>query len=603
MRRIGTRWFALTVLATLASLILPACSVAPPKPGSSQLGDYEYVKRYGDWMIRKVMKKNDVQGLSIALVDGNRLVWAEGFGFADKASRIPSGADTIYRVGSISKLFTVTAAMQLVEQGKIGLDRPLADYVPDFAIRSRFPETQPVTIRSLMTHHSGLPSDYLKGMWTKDPSPIAELPTLLRGEYAAFPPNTVFSYSNLGMTLLGLAIQNTSGQPFDTHIRESVLLPLGMANSSFAPGIARSPLAARAYKGRDEVEEPALRDVPAGGLNSSAADISRFIRMVLAEGEFEGRRVLTAESVREMLRPQNLHVPLDLSFRTGLGWALGGLGRIDMRNAGPVAHHAGATIYHRAQLIVLPEAKLGVVVLANGATDQNVVSAVASKVLTLALEAKKGIRQPDPKPIETGPFLSAADLASYEGSYATVAGPASVRADGDHLSATVMNRTFRLVPRSDRKLQLQYRLWGLFPIDLGELSLYGLERKRVGGTEILGASFGNTEMLVGEKIAPAMIPGSWRRRVGRYEYTNAGKDIRLFDKVSLREKDGLLLIEYTLPAFGKAAMTAILEPVSDDAAVFAGHWRGMGETVTVVPAPDGERLRYSGYEMKRVANH
>jgi CubicO group peptidase (beta-lactamase class C family) len=591
---------AAATLALLALLLQPACAAAPARPQTLTPGDYGYAKEYGSWLIRKEMAKNDAQGVSIALVDDQRIVWAEGFGFADEGEKVPAGPDTIYRAGSVSKLFTVTAALQLAEQGKLGLDRPVSDYIPGFALRSRFPDARPITIRSLMTHHSGIPSDHLKGMWTERPDPIAVLPARLRDEYVAFPPDTVFSYSNLGMSLLGVAVQNVSGREFGDHMREAVLDPLGMERSSFAQGIDRSPLAARAYKGEKEATEPPLRDVPAGGLNSTVSDLSRFVRMVLGFGSVDGRQVLRPGSVREMLRPQNADVPLDLDFRVGLGWMLSGLGGIELEGAGVVAHHGGATMYHRARLIVLPEAKLGVVVLTNTRTTGNVATKIAIDVLKVALETKTGVRQPERKPAKTGPFLPEEELRSYAGEYATLAGWVRIRRDGDHLSAKLLNRSFRLAARPDGKLQPQYRFLGLFPVDLGEYGAFGLSRKTVAGREVLALSSGERELLVAERVTPAPIPDAWRRRTGRYEFVDAGSDVRLYDKVSLRERDGLLLVDYVLPEFGDIRMTNVLRPVSDDDAVFAGLWRGMGESVRAVHGDDGELIMYSGYALKRI---
>jgi len=596
----STRLVVTTALALSALFLQPACATAPPRPQALTPGDYDYTRAYGSWLIRKEMAKNDVRGLSIALVDDQRLVWAEGFGTADEAAGVPAGADTIYRVGSVSKLFTVVAAMQLAEQGQLGLDRPLSDYVPDFTLRSRFPDSPPITVRSVMTHHSGIPSDYLKGMWTGKPDPISALPEQIRDEYAAFPPGTVFSYSNLGMSLMGLAVQNVSGQEFSSHLRRSVLEPLGMEHSSFSQAIDRSPLASKAYKGDREATEPLLRDIPAGGLNSSAMDLSRFLRMVHGQGLLDGRQILRPDTVREMLLPQNADVPLDLGFRVGLGWMLGGLGGIDLQDAGPVAHHGGATMYHRAQLIVLPEARLGVVVLANTRTPRNVPDLVATEVLKLALETKTGARQPERKAPETGPYLTAEELRAYAGDYATLAGLTRITPDGDRLTAELMNRSFRLAARPDGRLQAQYRIFGLFPVDLGEIGTYGLGRKTVQGHDILTLSSGNRELLVGERVTPGSIPAAWQRRVGRYEFVNAGDDFRIYDKVSLREMDGLLLVDFTLPEFGNVTMTGVLTPLSDREAVFAGLWRGMGETVRAVSGDGGEELLYSGYALKRV---
>jgi CubicO group peptidase (beta-lactamase class C family) len=110
-------------------------------------------------MIQKDMKIYKVVGISIALVDDQNVVWSEGFGYADQANNIPANSQTIYRVGSVSKLFTATSVMQLVENQKINLDEPIQTYIPEFKIKSRFEKQGEITARNLMTHHSGLPSD------------------------------------------------------------------------------------------------------------------------------------------------------------------------------------------------------------------------------------------------------------------------------------------------------------------------------------------------------------------------------------------------------------------------------------------------------------
>jgi len=155
----------------LLTVSIAGCSSAPTRPESVGRGDYAKVAEFSA-LVRHEMKKRDVTGLSIALVDDQRVVWAEGFGYADKDGSVPASPETVYRAGSISKLFTATAAMQLAERGRLGIDRPLGDYLPGFSIRTRFTDAAPVTPRSIMAHHSGLPSDYLKGMWTRNPEPF-----------------------------------------------------------------------------------------------------------------------------------------------------------------------------------------------------------------------------------------------------------------------------------------------------------------------------------------------------------------------------------------------------------------------------------------------
>ncbi len=588
-------WVAVAVMV----FMLAGCASMPKKPDSMARGDYSYVKEYISKLARKEMKKHDVTGLSIALVDDQQVVWAEGFGFADQINQLPATPETVYRAGSISKLFTATMAMQLVEQGKLDIDQPLKTYLPEFYIKSRFPDAGPITPRTIMTHHSGLPSDLLKGMWTKQPEPFQNEVNLLRDEYVASPPNYVFSYSNVGVSLLGHALEKVAGRDFTAHMDASLLRPLGMSNSVFSQAPDRSERGSKAYRKGKEGEEFPLRGIPSGGLNSNVLDLSRFMQMVFAGGRSGERQLIKPETLAEMLRPQNADVPLDFNFRIGLAWMLGGLGDMDIRNAGPVAHHSGATLYHRSQLIVLPEQKLGVVVLSNSATAGPAVNKLATELLKQALEAKTGIKQPDKKaPIADGSF-SQEELKAYVGSYATMAGVIGITRKSDYLRADVMGTTLRLVPRTDGQLGLRYKLLGLIPISLGDLDKVGISRATLAGREIVKAGINGQELLLGERIKPVPIPESLQKRVGEYEITNAGDDAILFDKVQVRLDNGLLLVEYGMPLFTDKKMSIAISPLSDRELMINGLGRGMGETIRIVNVDGEEMIQYSGYLLRK----
>lgn len=584
----------------LLAVSIGGCSGAPTRPESVGRGDYAKVAEYVSALVRHQMKKRDVTGLSIALVDDQRVVWAEGFGYADKAGNVPASPETVYRAGSISKLFTATAAMQLAERGRLDIDRPLGDSLPGFTIRTRFVDAGPITPRSIMTHHSGLPSDHLKGMWTLKPEPFTLVADRLKDEYAANPPGAVFSYSNLGVTLLGDAIGKVAGRDFVSHVRDELLLPLGMGRSSFSTSVDRTPLAAKGYRKGKEAEDPPLRDVPAGGLNTSVLDLSRFLRMVLAGGKAGDRQIVKPETLAEMLRPQNTDIPLDLDLRVGLGWMLSGLGNIDLRNGGPVAHHAGATLLFHGQLIVLPERKLGVVVLANSDTAGTVVGKVATEALKLALEAKTGDRQPEREKTGGGDgSLSPEALQRYEGWYATSVGAVNVRRTQGGLRADVMNRTFRLIPHADGTLGLQYRLFGLFPIRIEELDVVGISRADVAGREILAARMHGREFAIGERLRPVPLPAQWLGRTGEYEIVNPGEDAVLPEKVRIRAEGGFLFVDYSIPLLFPGTMSFAVAPVSDEEAVVRGIGRGMGDTIRALSTDGEERLSYSGYLLRK----
>jgi len=316
----------------------------------------------------------------------------------------------------------------------------LASFSTD--IKTRFVGAAPITPRMILTHHSGLPRDYAKGLFTRDPEPFTNLVHLIKDEYAAYPPDYVFSYSNAGLTLLGHAVEQVSGRPFATYMDERILRPLGMNHSPFSPGPAASPAMSKAYRNGKETDDFALRDVPAGGLNATVLDLGRFVSAIFAGGRAGDRRILRPETVAEMLRPQNTAVALDLTFRVGLGWMLSGLGDINFQNAGPVAHHAGATVAFSSQLIALPEHKLGVVVLANSFSATPAVSKIATDTLGLALEAKAGIKQPERRPSGTNDASLPPETAKgFVGHYSTLAGLANIYDRGGGLRADILGQT------------------------------------------------------------------------------------------------------------------------------------------------------------------
>ena len=586
----------------VAVAILSGCAAAPTRPSEIRRGDEDAGKAYITKLIAYEMKKSSTPGLSIALVDDQRIVWAQGFGFANLERKLPASAQTLYRVGSISKLFTDTAAMQLVEQGKLDIDRPLQTYLPNFAIRQRESNPSAVTLRQLMTHHSGLPRDRLKGFMTSEPEPFTSVIDQIRDESADAPPGRLFVYSNLGVSLLGGAIQNVTRTAFSEHLKQSLLMPLGMSNSSFESGVSSSSLMATAYRGDESGIEPHLRDLPAGGLNSNVEDLSHFISMMFAGGMSGERRILNSETVAEMLRPQNSDVPLDLNFQVGLGWMLSTLGRSTIQGGGVVAHHAGATDMFRSQVYILPEHKLGVVVLANSSTATELVDHVATEALALALEGKTGVKQPPfiPIPAAAQPASDVA-LNALVGDYTTIVGLVRVWREGNSLRAELAGRNFDLVQRSDGQFALDYTLLGILRVGLGRLDDVGLSPRQVGTHNVLVARIGSQEMLVGDKVSPPESLGAWQRRLGDYEITNLGKDRRLIGRIRLTQDRGYLVAELTATDSPGQPLRTAMMPLSDTEALALGVLSNAGETVRVKTVDGEDRLMLSGYEARRVA--
>ncbi|MGH8251652.1 MAG: serine hydrolase domain-containing protein, partial [Steroidobacteraceae bacterium] len=216
--------------------------VAAAAPSRDYTAAIEPLERF----IRNEMTDKELPGLSIALVDDQHTVWSQGFGFADPVARVPATAETVHGAGSVSKLFTDIAIMQLVEQGRLELDAPVSRYLPEF--RPRNPFGTPITLRQLMTHRSGLVREPPLGRYfdTSEPS-LARSVASLNRTALVYAPGTRTKYSNAGIAVVGLVLERMQGERFAQALKHALLDPLGMARSSFDPNPEIRKDLAKAY--------------------------------------------------------------------------------------------------------------------------------------------------------------------------------------------------------------------------------------------------------------------------------------------------------------------------------------------------------------------
>ena len=579
------------IFITLICISLGACSTQPQKPASVASGDYSYTEKYITWMINKGMADDDVTGLSIALVDDQRVVWMRGFGYADKQANIKASEDTVYHLGSIAKVFTATAAMQLAEQGKMDIDQPLQKYLPEFSIKSRYGSIQGITPRTIMDHHSGLPGNWVYGMSERHPQPFTIQVTAVKDEYVAWPPNMVFSYSNFGVSLLGAAIGKASGEGFADYMDSHLLHPLGMMHSGF---VARIP--GKAYRDGKEVEAIPLRDLPSGGLNSSARDMTHFMRMVFADGKFEGRQIVGTESLREMFKVQNAHVPLDFDFKMGLGWMLSG---VDVQRAGVVASHGGTTLNYHSLMAILPDHKLGVVVLSNSATAQSLVSDVAEETLKLALEAKTGIEQPQRMVTDsrTEP-LTGADIRDYSGYFETLIGLVKVDGSSGQLIAKLMGWKFQLIKHENQQFGVRLKLFGFIPVANSQMKEMQLSLHHVDGRDVLVLTRNGQSMLIGEKLKVTPLPDYLGEYVGSYEIVNK-HDGPMPENIRIVRDGNLLIGEFTFSEKPGFLFRTSFLPIAQNELIIGGIGSGKGETVHLGKVGEEAHIYYSGFDLKK----
>lgn len=559
----------------LGAANLPGCATTTPSAPPIRQGDTAAAVNQLKTWVGDQMRKQTGANLSVAVLDGEQIAWSAGFGWADPVQKTAATAHTRYRAGSVSKVFTTLAVMQLAEQGLLDLDAPLSKALPEFNMLSRFSGAMPVTPRLILQHRSGLPSDRAQGMWSDNPEQLAGLVLALQSEYLAFPPGEVQSYSNLGFSLLGAAMERITRTPLSSWMQSQLLDPMGMVDSAFETAPPSGPRAAVALDARGRVEpEPGLRDMPAGGLNSTVMDLLQLARLWFAQGRLGDRQILTPRAVAAMQTPQSPPALADMAT-VGLGWH-----RLDeeLGGVGPLLWHAGGTPHHHAQLMLLPQLKLAVAVMSSSVAAGGLTMDTALKALALMATARTGT---DPvRPLRQGIDAThpPASLSAYTGHYDTPVGVVHIANDGHKVRVQAMGKQLGLVQNADGYTHLQYRVLGLFSANLGRLGEVAFTHHETPDDQswLLVRRKGRFT-LMGSRLEPMPIPAAWHQRLGTYRY--AGNDPFLaeqFKTVQLMEDAGLLIAAVDA---GPESTRLALAPIDDDHATVRGLGRGRGDTV------------------------
>lgn len=383
---------ALSGMLFIVVLLLSACSTMPEKPNPIPRGDYTYAKALLTRRIEQLMADQQLPGFSIALIDDQEVAWRETFGWADVKAKKPMAAGTIFRLGSISKVVTAVEIMRLHEEGLIDLDAPVTKYLPGFTIQKRFSDDEnPITIRTILAHRSGLPRNGTLPAWYWDPqhNVLRDQVLSLKDAHAAYPPGRQYKYSNVGYVLLGRIIETLRDQLFPYYMKKHLFEPMGMKDSAFLKEqVARKDDIAMGHRTRDGDIVPMNQyDViymPASNLYGSVEDLAAFMQFIFRGGEAGGRQLIKAETLADMFEVQYSRDrdPQEL----GLGWFT------DRRMLGEkLVFHSGICHGTFSFMAFLPERKLGIIMSANSARFEDRAIPLVMEGLELMRETRDGI--------------------------------------------------------------------------------------------------------------------------------------------------------------------------------------------------------------------
>ena len=416
-----------------------------------------------DEQLVEAMNEHVLAGLAVGIVHQGRLIYSKGLGFADVSAHRGVDATTVFRIGSISKTFTAIALMQLWEQEKVDLDRPVSDYLTSYRLVPADPE-KPPTLRHFLTHTGGIGEvrslgDYLRfrsviGLGVPEGKPLPSLAEYYGGQLVEeIPPGLKWAYANHGFATLGQVVEDVSGEPFADYMLRHVFEPLGMEHTDYLrTDRVRDRLAVGYGLGRTGLKaEPYLEIAiaPAGSVFSSVEDMAKYVGALMNGGRNEHGSVVKPETLA-MMYERHYGVDDRLS-------AMGLAFMLDRVGGHRVVGHGGGWTGFISAMLVAPDDGLGVMVFTN--TSNQAPDAIASGLLrdllgvpdpAASLPRKSVLERPDLWPELVGDYGPLPGLNTNARTWMGLGGEARVSVKDNHLAVAALlgplRRGLRLYP-------------------------------------------------------------------------------------------------------------------------------------------------------------
>ncbi|MFP4288568.1 MAG: serine hydrolase domain-containing protein [Bacteroidales bacterium] len=555
-----------------------------------------------DRLYESRMEKNQVVGASLSIVDNGEIVYANGYGFADRENEVPASSETIYRVGSITKSFTAAAVLQLHHQGKLNYDLPLKFYLPGFGIKNPYGNDNQVLIRDVLSHTSGLPGDIMNGFFSTTPPDMQWLLKQVEKHYLVAPAHQGWFYSNVGYGLLGQLIANTSGMSYAEYLQENILQPLQMTHSFVYPPDSLRQKMSVGYVENLLFTEPLMRDQAAIHLHSNVMDMSKYIMMLLNGGGFHSDQLIPASLLREKQKDHTTDIAMKTGVQYGYGLMIRDVQFVDNQHNDTIAMryigHGGDTFAYHADFGYIPELGIGAVILTN--TDTGAQINNADDLIKQYVEYKSGLElifdQPGNRVDE-----EMAGAQQMKGLYQAYTGFIKVRNPN---KVSFWKGPLRMVlQRSDVLPVFDVYAWifGIIPLHLQGLQMKFVEIDGHIYLKSFEASSGVSE-YIGVKKDPQEIPPNWKNIFGKYSFagelfpTPDGFPVKMDDmyaRVYQRRGHVVFEIKGDIPQLRSKYILNILDA---NTAVSATFGRNTGYTFTILP---NQNIYFNGFEFEK----
>lgn len=541
---------------------------------SQQRMELEKTRKY----LQKLVDQQRLDGVSIGVINDSGLAWFKSFGYSNREKKIHVSEKTLFRVGSLSKLLTASAILQLEDQEIIDIDQAVSAYIPRFYYKTRFSDPGVITARHLLSHLSGLPTDINKGLWSEER--FSDIGERLRTEYTSYPVDFITNYSNIGYSLLGMIIEENTDYLFEEYMQKHFFDPLDMHHSNFNPYGSTETTAATGYNKHHPQPNLPMRDLPAMGLNTSLQEFSHFIQALLNDGRYHDRQILSQDSIAEMFTIQNADVALDFDNHIGIPWFLSRSGDQQVL----IAEHSGTTINFSSQVTLAPDKNLAIVIFSNTSHVNPLLKITARSLLNRLINNHHNTT-PGAIPQQRTPTARRPSQVLEPHQYIARSGIIELDKNAAKLCECQSKKTLDLVPLPDG-------WFGLSPRDDGFSSK--ITEQKVDGKEVIVLEKDGQKHRVGARYKPADNRFNWDKYFGDYEIINPDQGFPVND-VRVFNEDNMMYICYRMPKLSDKLVVLPITPVSDTEAITEGLGRSKGETVYSQHIDGDDLLIYSGY--------
>jgi len=590
------KWIFVLFMLSVYSGIPVISFASPPEPSVDiEKGNYSLVNSYLNDLVNYWMDEEDIAGLSIAVVNDNKISFEKGFGLSDVDGEKPARSDTVYRLGAISGVFTASLVLRLTELGKLQLDDNIEKYLPQLSFQYYDNQKYSITIRNLLTHHAGLPMSRFEGSWAEQEPKLESLLAQLNYSYASYPPNTIYAYSNIAYSLLALIVQRVTNMSFADAMHQHIFKPLDLNDTDIRYSKKIQSNLAVGYKKGEAHKLLFPRDIASLGVYSNVKDMSKLMRMMLGQGE---KSPISKSSSELMMSAHNQDVALDLEKRIGLGVNIDGMNVV---NGGPVIWRSGATLGFRARMALLPQFDIAVVALSNDTNSWDALEDITERTLQVMLKAKAGISQDLNGENKNNNYseIPVQQLADY---YSSFIGYIPIQKDNESITASLLGWSLNVKPVEQGWYTLEYDLFGFIPIDISWMTDLKVRPALVENKNILIALYKGKQYLVGTHFSFNKPNSIWFKRQGEYRIINHDALLENMEINSgrLSVVDDKMFFIYELPNWYGLELHVPMQILSDDLAIIPGLGTALNEIVQVKRFGSKQYLEYSGYLLEKI---